>query len=345
MKIDEVMKDFNKKHKEDLVHTGISKYDYERIPFTSYRLNYMSFGGLPVGKLIEFYGEEHGGKTTTALDVVASYQQNYDRKVLWVDCENTLDAVWATKLKVDVEDMIIFNPTNQGAETIFQFVLDMIDTGEIGLVVVDSFGVMVSNQAMEKTVEDKTYGGISMALTQFSDKAVGLCQRHQCTFIGINQLRDDLNSMWGGTKTVGGRGWRHNVSARIEFSKGKYVDDKGNELNKNAENPAGNIIMAKMIKNKTCPPTRRMESYTIKYMSGIDYFSDLIEMATQFEVIDKSGAWYTIIDKSTGEIVEKLQGKASVVELLQTDTALLELVEHQTSAELENSIKQALCTL
>ena len=110
-KIDEVMKDFNKKFKEDLVHYGVAEYDYKRIPFTSPRLTYMTFGGLPMGKLIEFSGENHSGKTTTALDIVANYQTlDTGKKVLWVDCENTLDTVWARKLEVDVDDMILCQP-------------------------------------------------------------------------------------------------------------------------------------------------------------------------------------------------------------------------------------------
>ena len=337
MKIDEVMKDFNKRFKEDLVHEGIGQYDYDRIPFTSIRLNYMTYGGIPVGRLCEFSGENHSGKTTTCMDIVANYQANYDRKVLWVDCENTFEVVWANKLCVNVDEMILLQPTNQGAEDIFQFILDMIDTGEIGLVVLDSIGVMVSNQAMEKTVAEKTYGGIAMALTNFSNKAVGLCHRNNCTFIATNQLRDDLNSMWGGTKTVGGRAWGHNVSVRLEFSMGKYVDDKGNELTRGAENPAGNIVNVRMIKNKTCPPTRRLGFYTLKYLDGIDYISDLIEVAIKFDIIQKAGAWYSIIDKSTGELVEKLQGQASVLTHLKANTDTLELVEMQVQAELENN--------
>lgn len=336
--IDEVMKDFNKKFKEDLVHHGLSQYDYERIPFTSLRLNYMTFGGLPMGKLIEFFGEEHGGKTTTAMDIVANYQKLYDKKVLWVDCENTFDAVWAGKLNVDVDDLIVFNPTNQGAETIFQFILDMMDTGEVGLVVVDSFGVMESNQSMEKSVEDKTYAGISGALSQFADKAVGRCQKYKCTFIGINQLRDDFNSMWGGKKTTGGRAWKHNVTARIEFSKGKYVDDKGKELNSNPENPAGNIIQARMVKNKTCPPTRRLEQYTINYLTGIDYMSDLVEIAKKFDIIEQSGAWYTVVDVESGEVLlEKVQGQPNLIQELSDNQELLDRVNELVTNKLEQS--------
>ena len=336
--IDSIMKDFNKKFKEDLVHTGLAKYDYDRIPFTSIRLNYMTFGGMPVGRLIEFSGENHSGKTTTCMDIVANYQKLYDRKVLWVDCENTFDAVWASKLKVDVDDMILLQPTNQGAETIFQFILDMIDTNEIGLVILDSIGVMVSNQAMEKTVEEKTYGGIAMALTQFSNKAVGLCHRNNCTFIATNQMRDDLNSQWGGTKTVGGKAWSHNVSVRIEFSQGKYVDDKGNEVPKSTENPRGNIVNAKMIKNKTCPPTRRVGSYRLNYIKGIDYMSDLLDMAKLFEIVEQAGAWYTVVDIETGEIlIEKTQGLSNLTQIISDNQEILDRISELVTNKLEQS--------
>ena len=175
-KLDEVMKDFNKKFKEDLVHHGAGEYNYERIPFTSPRLNYMTFGGLPKGKLIEFFGEEHSGKTTTALDVVANFQHGDDeRDVVWIDCENTLDTVWAGKLGVDVESMVLAQPTNQSAEDLFQLALDAIETGEVGLVVIDSFGVMESSQSLDTDMDGQTYAGIAKALTKFSKRAVGLC--------------------------------------------------------------------------------------------------------------------------------------------------------------------------
>ena len=338
MKIDEVMKDFNKKFKEDLVHYGVSEYDYERIPFTSPRLNYMTFGGLPIGKLIEFSGENHSGKTTTALDVVANYQVQPDaRKVLWVDCENTLDVVWANKLGVDVDDMILMQPTNQGAETIFQFILDMIDTGDVGLVILDSIGVMVSNQAMEKTVEEKTYGGIAMALTNFSNKAVGLCHKNKCTFIATNQLRDDLNSMFGGTKTVGGRAWQHNVSVRLEFRMGKYINEQNKELTRGAENPAGNIVQVTMKKNKTCPPTRRTGFYTLKYLEGIDFLYDFIDVCIKYGIIEKSGAWFNIVNIDTGEILaEKLHGQDNVKQCLLENVEITQQLESLVEARIES---------
>lgn len=348
-KMDALMAEINKEFKEDLLHKGIAEYDYERIPFTSPRLNYMTFGGIPMGKLIEFYGEEHGGKTTTCLDIVANYQnmesmkadENPDyvqKTVVYADLENTLDVVWAQKLGVDVDNMYIFNPTNQGAETIFERLLAMIETGEIGLMIIDSIGVMVSNQALEKSVEERTYGGIAMALTNFSKKAEMLCHKYKCTIIGINQMRADLNSQFGGMTTTGGQAWKHNVSVRLEFRMGKYIDEKGNDLTRGAENPAGNYVLVSMKKNKTCPPTRRTGFYTLNYANGIDYLKDLVEVAIKFNLIDKSGAWYSIIDPETGEQAEKLQGAYRVYEYLENveNRDLLMKIEAYIDEQIKN---------
>ena len=336
--LDEVMKDVNKKFKADLLHTGLSETEYARIPFTSPRLTYMTFGGLPIGKLIEFYGEEHGGKTTTALDIVANYQVLEDaRKVMWVDCEHTFDAVWANKLEVDVDSLIMFEPENQSAEEIFDVVLDAMDTGELGLVVIDSFGVMVSAQALGKDLTEKTYAGISKALTDFGGRAVGICNKHKCTCIGINQLRDDFNSMFGGTKTVGGRGWKHDCSVRLEFRMGEYIDDNNKKLTRGVENPAGNKVLVTMKKNKTCPPTRRTGFYTLKYLEGIDYLADLIEVAMKYGIVDKSGAWFNIVDIDTGEIIEKkIHGQDAVKQYLADTPDVLAQIEQMIADRIDS---------
>ena len=306
--------------KDSIVHKGLPEYDYKRIPFTSPRLNYMTYGGIPIGKIVEFYGENHGGKTTTALDIVANYQHMDGAKdVLYADLENALDRVWAGKLGVDVENMYIMSPTSQGAETIFEQILQMMETGEIGLVVIDSLGVMVSNQALEKSVEEKTYGGIAMALTNFSKKAEMLCNKYDCTIIGINQLREDMNSQWGGYKTTGGQGWKYVCSVRMDFRMGKFIDQNGNDTSRQCENPKGNYVMVSMTKNKTCPPSKRIGFYTIDYLNGIDYLKDLVEVAIKCGIIDKAGAWFSIIDATTGEQIVKLQGQNKVNEYLEQE--------------------------
>lgn len=321
-KVEEIMKDLNKKCKDTILTRGLAKYDYDRIPFTSPRLNYMSFGGIPMGKLIEFYGENHGGKTTTALDIVANYQHKPNAKgVLYADTENTLDVVWGRKLGVDFdrEDFYLLQPKGQGAETIFDIIIELLETGEIGLAIIDSLGAMLSNQEFEKSIEDKTYGGISMALTKFSKRAEMLCSKYDLTVIGLNQERADMNSTFGGMRTTGGECWKYLCAARFEFRMGKYFDDKGNDLTRQAENPSGNYVLVSMKKNKTCPPTRRTGFYTLNYYKGIDYLKDLIEVAIKYNIIQQSGGWFAIIDYETGEQIIKLQGQSKVYAYLEDE--------------------------
>jgi len=338
-KMDELIKTLNKGAKEEIVRVGLTEYNYTRIPFTSPRLNYCTYGGLPVGKIVEFFGEEHGGKTTTALDIIANYQQMEDgRKVLYIDAENTLDAEWARKVGVDVDDMIILKPTSQSAEQIFQFILDSIETDEIGLWVLDSIGVLCSQQELGKTMEEKTYAGISAPLTVFGRKAEMLMQRHKCTGIGINQIRDDLNAMWAGAvKTPGGRAWKHYCSVRMQFSRGDFLDEKGNSIKRSSESPAGNVVLAAIVKNKTAPPNRRIGFYTINYEIGIDYIRDLIDVASKYGCIDKRGAWFTLLNPDTGEVYkDSIQGQANVYTFLDSDEGAeaLEAIEQYVSEKL-----------
>lgn len=318
LNLDALIKKMNKDAQDNVVSVGLHNYACPRIPFTSPRMNYCTFGGLPIGKLIEFSGAEHSGKTTTALDIIANYQEMEDaRKVLYIDAENTLDVEWARKLGVRVEEIIMVNPTVQSAEDIFQFILDAIESDEIGLWVLDSLPALSTQQELDKDMTEKTYAGISGPLTTFSRKAEKLMNQHNCTGIGINQIREDLNAGYAGaTKTPGGKAWKHFCSVRLEFQKGKYIDENGNELNMRAEKPAGNYVLMNMIKNKSCPPTRRVGFYTLMYADGIDYLRDLVDLAIYQGIIVKTGAWYSIIDTGTGEILEKFQGVNKVYEFL-----------------------------
>ena len=313
--LEEVMAEINKK-RGNIINKGEWQEDYVRVPFTSPRLNYITHGGLPLGKLVEFYGAEHGGKTTTALDIVANYQIMEDAKnVLWVDKENALDPVWAGKIGVNLDDVLMMKPDTTSAEDIFDDVLAIMGTGTVGLVVIDSFGVMQSKKASEESVADKNYGGIAQALTNFSDKALVLAQKHNTLVIGLNQLRDKMDSTYGGTTTTGGRGWRHDTSIRLEFRKGYSFDGKYTRVSNDAENPCGNIVNVAMVKNRTCPPNRKNGFYTLRYDIGIDYMYDLIEVCKKYGVIEGTG-WYSLKDPNTGEEIKKLQGQSKVSEFL-----------------------------
>ena len=360
-KLDTLIKDFNKQYKEEIVARGIPRIKTQKIPFSSPRANYMLYGGIPRGRIVEFAGEENSGKTTTALDIVANAQKLFQeeweneiteleaidkkkkeqqsrldyikargpKQIVYADCENTLDEEWAQKLGVDTDKLILLKPQSQTAEQIFEMLLQMIDTDEVGLVVIDSLGVMLSAQAYEKTMEEKTYGGIAAALTLFSKKAELLCAKTGCTLIGINQMREDINSPYGGTITTGGKGWKHNCSVRLMFQKGAYIDERGNELRRSAESPAGNLVMINIAKTKVCKPDRRVGFYTLNYDNGIDKVADTVDVALKYGIIQQAGAWFSIIDIETGEIMEddtgeliKLQGKPNVIEYLKENEYL-----------------------
>lgn len=335
-KLDEIIRSVNKNAKEEIMTVGLSDYAYSRIPFTSPRMNYCTFGGIPMGKITEFYGEEHGGKTTTALDIVANYQaMDGALEVLYVDAENTLDVDWAKKIGVDVDRIVLVQPKSQSAETIFQIIYDSVATGEVGLWVLDSIGALMSQQAWDKELTEKTYAGISKPLTEFGQKMVQIMHSTKCTGIAINQLRDDLGSMWGGTKTPGGRAWKHFCAMRMEFRRGKFIDEKGKELTRAAENPAGNIVLMSLTKTKTCPPTRRTGFYTLNYETGIDYMKDLIDVAIKYGIVEQKGAWFSIIDIESGEVLlDKIQGMSSVIENLQAEDLLLERVQNMVDSKM-----------
>lgn len=362
-KLDVLIKDFNKQYKEEIAARGIARIQVARIPFSSPRANYMLYGGLPRGRIVEFAGEENGGKTTSALDAVANaqklfkeeWQQEIDdleaiekrkkeqdarltylksrgpKQAVYLDCENTLDEDWARLLGVAVDEMMVIKPMSQTAEQLFEMMLQIIETDEAGIVIIDSLGVMLSAQAYEKSMEEKTYGGIAAPLTLFSKKAELLCIKYNCTLIGINQMREDMKSTYGGMTTTGGRGWKHNCSLRLMFQKGSFIDESCNEIKRSSESPAGNLVSINIAKTKICKPDRRIGFYTLNYTYGIDVLNDTVELAIKYGIINKAGAWFTFVDIETGEFITddedeiiKLQGKANVLEYLQENEHLFE---------------------
>lgn len=327
MSLESIVKDLNKKMKVGNIQLGVDFQEVQKIPFSSCRLNYMTYGGIPVGRIAEFYGADGSGKTTTAIDLAGNAQKMFpDKKVLFIDIERTFDTEWATKLGLDCDNIIYLDPDSMGAEEVFNIIIDLVDSGEISLCILDSIGAMVSTQANEKQIGERTYGGISMALTEFSKKITPILARTQTAFIGINQVRDDMNSMYGGTTTTGGRAWRHACTTRLEFRAGQFIDEKGNKLTRACENPAGNIVNVALVKSKVCRPDRKVGFYTLKYLTGIDYISDTVDVGILINVVNQSGAWFTIVDTETGEIKEKFQGKAKLIEYLKTnETAYKEL--------------------
>ena len=345
-KLDIIAKEIGKKFGESTIGYGVKKAEYDKIKFTSPRLNYMTFGGLATGRIYEFAGPEGSGKTTSAFDLMKNaqikFQKEYEeeqakgntafeeRKVFFLDEEGTFDAVWARKFGVNVEKVMIWQPQGESAEKVLDVLRNVIETGEVGLAILDSIATLVSEQVYEESLEKKAYGGIAATLTRFVNLIKGPLLKYDCTLIMINQVREDLGSMFGGTITPGGRAFKHACSARFEFRKGKFVDDNGKELTNNAENPAGNIIHVVVKKTKIFEPTRRVGYYTIKYLTGPDFMSDYIDVGLQTGVINQRGAYYDILDLSTGEILnqEKIQGKPKLKEQLELHPEWIDLINN-----------------
>lgn len=353
-KLDALIKQINKEYKEEIAFNGndASLMKYELVPFSSPRLNYMLYGGLPMGRMIEFAGAEKSGKTTTALDMVKNCQIKFKkeyveaidkmkpkdtepimRKVCFVDSENTFDVEWATKLGVNVEDLILIKPQEQYAEQIFEIMRSVIETGEVGLVVLDSVAQLVSKQAFEEDIEKKTYGGIAMSLTKFCNIVVPLLGKYNCMCIMINQVREDLNNPYNQFITPGGRGFKHNCSVRLMFQQGDFLDANYKRLNRGCENPNGNEVNIRIEKSKICRSDRRLGYYTLNYLNGIDYINDMIDVLLQMGGIIQAGSYFTLVNMKTGEILMddegkelKVQGRTNLYKKLKEDEQLYELM-------------------
>lgn len=320
-KLDTLIKQINKDYKEEIAFNGndAALRKYELVPFSSPRLNYMLYGGLPMGRMIEFAGAERSGKTTTALDMVKQCQIKFEeeakknktekRRVCFVDAENTFDVDWATKLGVKVKDLLLIKPQEQYAEQIFEIMRTVIETGEVGLIVLDSVAQLVSKSAFEEDIEKKQYGGIAMSLTKFCNIVVPLLGKYNCMCIMINQVREDLNNPYNEFITPGGRGFKHNCSVRLMFQQGNFIDVNNKELTRGAENPAGNLVKVKIEKSKVCRSDRRLGFYTLNYMEGIDYINDMIDVLLQMGYIVQAGSYFTLCDIETGEVLVDSEGK------------------------------------
>ena len=367
-KLDDVIKDLNKKFKSEIVHFDNAEYkERKMLKFDVPGLNYPFYGGMPKGIICELIGAEAAGKSSTAMMMVASgqkqfmeeYNQEYEHlesiekksktqldrfaflkdnghsRVLWIDAENTFDNEYAERLGIDVGDLLFIKPQEQSAEDIFDMVVAIVESGGVGLVVLDSIGVLFSNAEQEKAMGESTYGGIAKPLTKFSKMMVGICAKHSCTLIGINQLRDKMNSTYGGTTGVGGRGWRHYCSIRIELRKGKYFDDSYKDLTTHPDTAHGNYVEGEVVKNKICPNIRRMFRYTLNYTKGKDIENDVFDMAVAFGIIDRSGAWFGVTDARTNDyytdengVQVRFQGKTKFIEYLcETPSTLKVLLE------------------
>lgn len=314
--LNEVLKSLNKKFGENVVKIGADALEVDGIlSLGSPMADYCLYGGIPEGRIVEFSGAEGSGKTSTSFLVAASFQReelkrnpDFPRKIIYLDNEGTLDPTWAKNFGYDLSEnaavqTIVIRPEGQNAEEIFDMALDLLRTGEVGLLIFDSIATLVPAQIAEESMEKYQMGGIAKSLTRFANTALGLLRKYKATLIGINQVRENMAAYGNPITTPGGRAWRHACSSRLMFKRGDFFDEDGNKLSTSAESPAGHIVNIAVLKTKTSKWDRKGGSYRLNYAKGIDILSDTIEAALHLGFIDNSTQGsYKIINPDTGSV-------------------------------------------
>lgn len=316
--IDDLVASVNKKYKTNIVRKASELKSVEFIPYTSPKLNYLTRGGVPVGRMIEFVGLPQSGKTTTTLDILANFQKKYpERYSVYLDAENTVDKEWGETLGVDWSKVILIQPESEYGEELLDMLLDYIRSGKVGLAVLDSAPFIIPKAVQEKGLEEKSYGGNSALMKAFCDKAVPLCKKSECTFLMINQLRENIGNPYKPYKIPCGTAIAHACSQILWFTKGSLLDEKGEEKSSTYSDPVGNVVNVRVEKNKVTKNDRRLDSYTLNYFSGVDDGTDTIDLGIKLNVIEQSGAWFKIPVSDGSE--KKLQGRAGVINYFYND--------------------------
>ena len=318
-----VLRDISKKYGENVAKFGADSLEVDGIlSLGSPMLDYCLYGGIPEGRIIELSGAEGSGKTTTAFMIAASYikeelKRNPDepRSIIFLDNEGTLDPTWASVFGYDLSEeapvkTIVIRPEGQNAEEIFDMALNLLRTGEVGLLIFDSIATLVPAQIADESMEKYQMGGIAKSLTRSANTALGLLRKYHATLVAINQVRENMTAYGNPITTPGGRAWKHACSSRLMFKRGEFFDADGNKLSTTAESPAGHIVNVAVLKTKTNKWDRKGGSYRLNYTRGVDILSDTIEAALHFGLIDNSTQGsFKIIDPKTGEIKLDSEGK------------------------------------
>lgn len=328
-----VLKDISKRYGDNVAKFGADDLSIDgMLSLGSPMVDFCLYGGIPEGRIIEFAGAEGSGKTTTAFLAAASYckeelKRNPDnpRCIIFLDNEGTLDPVWASNFGYDLSEdapvkTIVIRPEGQNAEEIFDMALDLLRTGEVGLLIFDSIATLVPAQIADESMEKYQMGGIAKSLTRFANTALGLLRKYKATLIAINQVRENMTAYGNPITTPGGRAWKHACSTRLMFKRGDFFDEGGNKLSTTAESPAGHIVNVAVVKTKISRWDRKGGSYRLNYTRGVDVLSDTVEAALHFGLIDNSTqGTFKIIDPTTGEIKHdkdgneiKIRGKLNV---------------------------------
>jgi recombination protein RecA len=278
----------------------------------------LGVGGYPKGRIIEIYGPESSGKTTLTLHAIAEAQKA-GGIAAFIDAEHAFDRNYAEKLGVDIENLIISQPDN--GEQALEIAENLIRSGAIDIVVIDSVAALTTKSEIEGEMGDSKMGLHARLMSQALRKLTGTISKTHCTVFFINQLREKIGVMFGNPETTtGGNALKFYASVRLDIRRSSQIKD--------GDNVIGNRTKVKVVKNKVAPPFKTAE-FDIMYGEGVSKTGEILDLAVEFEIIKKSGSWFSYGDTKLG------QGRDAVKALIKDNPELADELEEKIKSQIK----------
>ena len=285
----------------------------------------LGIGGVPRGRIIEIFGPESSGKTTLALHIIAEAQK-MNGEAAFIDAEHALDPVYAKHLGVDIDNLIVSQPDT--GEQALEITESLVRSGALDVIVVDSVAALVPKAEIDGDMGDSHMGLQARLMSQALRKLAGAINKSKTVIIFINQLREKIGVMFGNPETTtGGRALKFYASVRLDIRKIENIKQDGEIV--------GNRARVKVIKNKVAPPFREAE-FDIVYGKGISKEGNILDMAVNLDIIEKSGSWFSYNGEKIG------QGRENVKQYLTDNPEIMQEIEKRVRDNFEKAFEKSL---